>query len=322
VSEILTAEEIAALAAAFAAEGPPRRETVGAVRTIDLASPERSIAGRLPGLELVLGRFARGLRGALATFLGDVPSVSVPSTQLVRFERALGGIGAHAGLVRFRLAPLRGHGLLVVPAPVVATLLQVACGGTAGRTTELPAREFSPIEQRLIERLAQRVLAELRLAWEPVAPVECAYVRTETSPLFATIAATDELVVVAELAVAVPGGPSTTLTIVLPNASLDAIKTSLQALRAADESASPAADAAWGARLRERLLEVPIDVAVELGTTPVTFSRMLALATGDVLPLDTGREGPVVVRVGGAAHFLGAPGVVNGRNAVRVTGTL
>jgi flagellar motor switch protein FliM len=320
VSEILTPAEIAALAAAFAADGPPRRETIGVVRTIDLASPEQAVGGRLPGLELVLGRFARGLRSALAVFFGDMPGVTVAATERVRFARVLEAVTAPAGLVRFGLSPLRGQGLLVVPAPMVGVLLQVACGGTSDGTVEVPAREFSAIELRLIERLAHRVLAELRLAWQPVAAVDCAYVRTETSPLFATIAAPDELVVAADLAIAMPGVPTTTLRVIVPNASLDAVKTGLATVRASDDAGGAGTDAAWRARLRERLGDVPIEVAVDLGTQRVALSRVLALAVGDVVPLDTGRDGPVVVRVAGAPHFAGAPGVVSGRNAVRVTG--
>jgi len=38
-----------------------------------------------------------------------------------------------------------------------------------------------------------------------------------------------------------------------------------------------------------------------------------------VLPLRTGREGPVLVRVEGRPRFLAAPGVQGGSNAVRVT---
>ncbi|HXJ35880.1 MAG TPA: FliM/FliN family flagellar motor switch protein [Candidatus Eisenbacteria bacterium] len=320
MSDILTPAEVEALLAAFSSEGPgERHEPIGSVRTIDLMSSERPLAGRLPGLELVLGRFARGVRGALATFFGDVPGVTVTATDLVRFERVLGKLEQPVGLVRFRLTPLRGHGLLAVPASLVGALLQVACGGTAGRAVAMPVREFSAIEQRLIERLAQRVLAELHAAFEPVASVECGYVRIESSPLFATIAAPDELVVQVELAVAVDGLAPATLVVALPNASLDAIRASLQTVRAVDDGASPAPDASWAARLRDRLADVPVDVTVDLGTQRMALSRLVSLAVGDVLSLTTGRDGPVVMRVAGAPHFVGAPGVVNGNNAVRVT---
>ena len=321
--EILTPDEIAALTAAFAADAPSAQRTPpGAVRTIDLANQERSLEGRLPGLEVVLGRFARGLRSVLATCFGDVPNVRTASVGLVRYARLAPRLAEPAGLVRFRMAPLRGQGLLTIPSSLVAALLQVSCGGAPREVAAIPSREFSPVEMRLIERLAIRILAELRAAWEPIATIECALVQVETAPLFATIATPEEIVVHAELTVVVGGLAPSTLTLVVPDASLDGIRARLQCVRAVDEVTTVAPDTEWTAALRARLLDVPVDVSVELGTAPVTLSRLLELAVGDLVPLDVGREGPVVVRVAGEAHFQGAPGIQGGNNAVRITGRL
>ena len=317
--EILTPDEIAALTAAFAADTPAApREPAGAVRTVDLANQERSLEGRLPGLEVVLGRFARGLRSALVTCFGDVPSVRTASLGLVRFARLAPRLAEPAGLVRFRMAPLRGQGLLTIPSSLVAALLQVSCGGAPREVAAIPAREFSAVELRLIERLAIRILSELRDAWEPIAPIDCTLVQIETPPLFATIATPEEIVVHAELTVVVGGLAPSTLTLVLPDASLDAIRVRLQSVRV-DDTTATVSDTAWAAALRARLLDVPVEVAVDLGTAPVTLSRLLELAVGDLLPLDVGRDGPVVVRVAGEPRFHGAPGIQSGNNAVRIT---
>src|SRR5262245_61540708 len=137
--EILTPDEIAALTAAFATDAPPRRAPAGTVRPLELASQERPLEGRAPGLELVLGRVARGIRGVLSASFGDVPGVTTGTVGLVRFERLAPRLAETAGIVRFRIAPLRGQGVLTIPSSLVAALLQVACGGTARQgVTALP----------------------------------------------------------------------------------------------------------------------------------------------------------------------------------------
>jgi flagellar motor switch protein FliM len=254
--------------------------------------------------------------------VGEAPSVATTMVGLVRFERLAARLAEPAALVRFRLSPLRGYGLLSVPTGLVGLLLQSSCGGAPNGATPLPVREFSPIEVRLIERLAGRMLAELAAAWAPVAPVDCSLVRVEANPLFAKIAAPEELVVHAELSVVTSRLTPATLSLVVPNAALDPIRPRLQAARAVDDGADPAPDAAWHAHLRERLLEVPVEVVVELGTTALTMARVLGLAVGDVIPLDTGRDAPVVARAGGSGRFAGLPGVQNGNNAVRISGRL
>jgi flagellar motor switch protein FliM len=77
MSEILTPDEIAALSEAFAADAAAqRREPTAPVQRIDLTNQERPLEGRMPGLDLVLGRFSRGLRAVLATSFGELPSVT------------------------------------------------------------------------------------------------------------------------------------------------------------------------------------------------------------------------------------------------------
>ena len=158
--EILTPDEIAALTAAFATDVAPPTVPAGTVRPFELASPERPLEGRAPGLELVLGRFARGVRGVLAASFGDTPGVTAATVGLVRFARLAPSLAETAGLVRFRMPPLRGQGVLTIPPSLVAALLQVSCGGTVREVAALPPREPSAVELRLIERLAVRVLAE------------------------------------------------------------------------------------------------------------------------------------------------------------------
>jgi flagellar motor switch protein FliM len=316
--EILTPDEIDALTAAFGTGAAPAASVpAGTVRPLELVSQERPLAGRMPGLEIVLGRFARGVRNVLAASFGDVPAVTTGPIELVRFARLAPRLAENAGLVRFRLAPLRGQGVLAIPAPLVAALLEVSCGGTARPATATPAREPSAVELRLIERLAARLVSELVAAWEPIAPLEASFVRVETTPLFAAVAGPDELVVQADIAVALAGLAASTLTLVVPHASLDPIRARLERVRPPDGDA--ACDGPWAARLRERLLDVPVDVAIELGKARLPMRRVLELAVGDLVPLDVGRDGPVVVQVAGAARYHAAPGVQGGNNAVRIT---
>jgi flagellar motor switch protein FliM len=317
--EVLTPDEVAALSAAFAADAPSAARAAPSVRAIDLVNQERTLEGRLPALELVLGRFARGLRGVLASALGDAPTVATSSIGLVRFARLVPRMSEPAGLVRFRMPPLRGQGMLAIPSSLVAALLQVSCGGQARQVTALPAREFSPIELRLVERVAARILAALQTAWEPLGSIECSLIRVETTPLFANVAAPDELVVHVELTVVVEGLEPCPITLVVPRASLDVIRARLQTVRAIDEAGTPSADAGWTGALRERALDVPLELTVELGTTELAVSRLLELAVGDLIELAVGRDGPVVVRVEGQPYVLGTPGVQGGHNAVRIT---
>ena len=324
MSDILSQDEVDALLRGVsegtvpAGDAPATAEPTG-VQALNLTNQERSLRGRLPGLELVTDRFARNLRVTLGTFFGVVPGVTVGGVELMKLGTFMDRLPRPVSLQLFRLTPLRAQGLLVVTPPLVAALLQVFFGGAPGRHTPLPAREFSPIELRVLERLGTRVLADLRDAWRPVHPLECGWVAAESNPLFAAICGLGDLVMSIEMRIGVDGCEEMPLALCFPNAVLDPIRSVLAQIRVSHDE-DPARETAWKERLRDALAATEVEVVAELGTRTMAMRQVLALAVGDVISLGTGREGPVLLKVEGRTRFVGAPGVASGSNAVRVTG--
>ena len=79
MSRILSEEEVDALLRGVREGAVPGggRATAGGVQTLDLTSQERNLRGRLPGLELVVDRFVRGLRTSLGALLGHPTASAV-----------------------------------------------------------------------------------------------------------------------------------------------------------------------------------------------------------------------------------------------------
>ena len=132
---------------------------------------------------------------------------------------------------------------------------------------------------------------------------------------------TQDLVVRLDVDVVLDAREDGRLSLCFPNAALDPVRARLRRVQAnGDESG--AAEPSWAERLRAALADAECEVSAELGSHLMSLRDVLALKTGDLIPLRTGREGPIVVRVAGRARFLGAPGVAGGSNAVRVTGRI
>ncbi len=323
MGEILSQDEVTALLQAVDDDGLPGGGQPGAahhsaVRTLDLTNLQWSVDGRLPGVKPVVDRFARSLRTSLATFFGQIPNVTARPTQMVKYGAIVESLVQPVSLQLFRMAPLRGQGMLMVTPPLVGSLLQAFFGGDPSRKTPVPTREFSAIEVRVLERFGARVLQDLREAWSPLETVECTLQRFETNPRFAGIAGAQDPVLVIAFGVEFEGCEDGSITVYIPNTTLDPVRARLQT--AGDAERLP--DAVWSERLRAALADAQVEVSAELGSHRMTMREVLGLAVGDVVPLGTGREGPVVVRVAGRSRFLAAPGLANGHNAVRVTATL
>jgi flagellar motor switch protein FliM len=323
MSQILSQDEVDALlkgvndgSVPAGEDGGTRR---GGVQTLDLTSQERSLRGRLPTLEVIVERFGKALRPSLGTFFGQLPTVIVAGLELMKFATFMQRLAPPTSLQLFRMAPLRGQGAMLASPPLVAALLQVLFGGKPSRKTPIAAREFSAIEQRVLERFAVRVLQDFQDAWRPVVPLEFVFVRSESNPRFATIAAGPDLVLVLEMRVEVEGAEDAIFSLCIPNGALDPVRGRLGAmLDAPAEEPGPA----WGDRWRALIASAELGLVAELGTRRMALRDVVALKAGDLLQLGTGRDGPVLVRIEGRPRFLGAPGVSGGNNAVRVTARL
>ena len=322
MAEILSQDEINALLRGVADGSIPSGEAAAgadAVRAVDLTNQERSLRGRLPGLERVLDTFVRQLRGSLGAFFGQLPVVTVTALELVKYATIAERVKPPVSLQLFRLSPLRGTGLLVMPISFVHPLLQVFFGGDPGRKSTVPEREFSAVELRVLERVGARVLHDLAAALTPVQPVDTTFVRSETDARFAQITAAQDLVVMIDVRIEVEGCEQASLTVVFPNSALDPIRPKLLGMSVAE---AEAADAGWNTKLREALVRADVEVSAELGSTQLPLRTVLGFRVGDLVTLGTGREGPVLVRVAGRPRFLASPGVSGSTNAVRVIGVV
>jgi flagellar motor switch protein FliM len=318
----LTQDEIDGLirgeGAAAGGAGDARGE--GAVSALDLTRPERSLRGQLPGLELVLDRLVRGLTAGVRPFLGSAPIVSVAAVELVRFVRVIEGLTRPVSLQLVRLAPLRGQAVLVVPAPLVATLLEVAFGGSRGRQAALEERDLSAIQLRALERFGARIMQEVQTAWRPLVALEASLTNHETNPVFVAISP-HELVLQIDLRFSVEGTADLGVSLCIPWASLDPVRDRL-ASTPGHEAAAAVRDERWQESLHHLLGETDLELTAELGRRALSLRQVLALKVGDVVALGTGREGPVVLRVEGQPRFLGAPGISGTHHAVRLTAKL
>jgi flagellar motor switch protein FliM len=323
MSNILSQDEVDALLkgvneGAVATDAPSAGARPG-VQTLDLTSQERNLRGRVPGLELMMDRFTKLLRASLGTFFGTLPNVAVGAMELRKFDGFMQRVQPPASMQLFRMAPLRGQGMFVASPGLVSTLLQISFGGRPQRRIPIAGREISAIELRVIERLAHRVLQDFSEAWRPVAAVDFAFQRSESNPRFAAIATAQDLTFVIDMTIELEGVEEAAISLCIPNAALDPVRRQLQASLGAEKDTP---GESWGDRWREVIGGAELDVHAELGTTRMPIGAVLALKVGDVVPLGTGRDGPVLVRVEGRPRFLGAPGISAGHHAVRVTGRL
>ena len=279
----------------------------------DLSNQDRIIRGRMPVMEIINDRFARLATNALANAMRKRVDVNPISIDMSKFGDFMRSLPVPTSINIFKLDPLRGNAILVVDSRLVFALVENFFGG-AGSQPKVEGRDFTPIEQAIIQKVVKIALANLEDAWRPVHEVHVELIRSEINPQFAAIVPPSDVVVVVTFEVELENAIGSMIAC-LPYATIEPIRSKLYA---SFQSERLEVDHAWISRFKERLLETPVEVLVRFGNTQLTGRQLLSLKKGDILLLDTDVEDLLLAEVQGVKKFWGIPGTVKSNKAFQV----
>jgi flagellar motor switch protein FliM len=213
----------------------------------------------------------------------------------------------------FKMDPLRGNAIMVVDSRLVFALVESFFGG-AGSQPKVEGRDFTHIEQAIVDRVVKLCLANMEDSWRPVHEVHVEHVRSEVNPQFAAIVPPSDVVIVITFEVELENAIGS-LICCLPYATLEPIRSKLHA---SFQSERLEVDHVWMNRFKERLMETPVELVVRLGRTKITGRQLLQLEVGDILLLDTDEDDLLQCEIEGVKKFQGLPGRVKGNKAFQV----
>jgi flagellar motor switch protein FliM len=174
-------------------------------------------------------------------------------------------------------------------------------------------RGLTPTEVRFVQMVLRQASIDLAQAWTPVAQVEIELVKHESNPLFASVCAPTDTVLVNRFHVELPSGGGN-LDLVMPAAMIDPLREVLTA----GIVTSAGANEAWVPTLVQHLNETSFELRAVLTEVEITLGDLVRLKPGDVIPIDP--PNGVRLYAGDAPLFTGRFGLSRGRNATKVLG--
>lgn len=314
-NEILSQSEVDALLNGAGDDAAPADEPVeraDGVRPCDLTNPPRTIRGRMPTLDIVHDRFARLLRTELTNLIRRNAEIDPQSPRVEKYGEFLNNLITPTSLNIINLKGLTGLGVIVIEPALIFSTVDHLFGGDGRYHMRIEGRDFTLVEQRIIERLVNIVTAEYSRAWLPVHPLSFDYMRSEMHAQFANILSPGDLVVAATFNVEIANVKGA-IHLCMPYAALEPLRDQLTTTR-------PAGDAGPGERWT-RTLTAQVQQALVQLTAPLTqvrtpLAQLMKLKAGDVIAVDV----PDKIR----AEIEGVPilecryGTANGRYALRV----
>lgn len=317
MSKILSQDEVDSLLRGISG-GEIEAETAvvdddSGIISFDLANQDRIIRGRMPVLEIINDRFSRIASGAMANSMRKKVDVNPVSIDMSKFGDFMRSLPVPTSINIFKMEPLRGNAILVVDTRLVFALVENFFGGY-GTQPKIEGRDFTPIEQSVIERVVKVVLSSMEQAWTPVHDVQIELLRSEINPQFAGIVPPSDVVIVVSLEVELENAIGS-LLFCLPYSTIEPIRSKLYA---AFQSERLEVDHAWLSRFKERLLEIPVEMIVPLGHTSITGRQLLNMDVGDILLLDSDTDQTLKVTIQGVEKFFCFPGSVKANRAVQM----
>jgi flagellar motor switch protein FliM len=317
MSKILDQDEVDALLRGLSggeieAETDILEDDSGVV-VFDLSNQDRIIRGRMPVLEIINDRFARLASNAMANAMRKRADVNPISIDMSKFGDFMRSLPVPTSINIFKLDPLRGNAILVVDSRLVFAMVESFFGG-AGSQPKIEGRDFTPIEQAIINRVVRIALENMEESWQPVHEVHIELVRSEVNPQFAAIVPPSDVVVVVTFEVELENAIGS-LIVCLPYATIEPIRSKLYA---SFQTERLEVDHAWIARFKERLMETPVELLVRFGRSQITGRQLLSLKPGDILMLSNDVDDLLEAEIQGVRKFQGIPGMVKSNKAFQI----
>lgn len=285
----------------------------GEAHSYDFASQDRIVRGRMPTLEMINERFTRYFRLSLFNMLRRSPEIAVGGIQMLKFAEYIHSLFVPASLNLIKIKPLRGTALIIFDPKLVFSIVDNFFGGDGRFQAKIEGREFTPTEQRIINKLLEITFKDLKEAWNPAIKLEFEFAGMEVNPHFANIVSPSEVVVVTTFHVELEGGGGD-MHVTMPYSMVEPIR---ELLDSGIQSDREDADERWMTALREEIKEAEVELSSCLTDSVISVRELNRLKPGDVIPIEIPKS--VTVCVEEIPIMRGVFGVSNGKNAVKIT---
>jgi flagellar motor switch protein FliM len=285
------------------------------IQPYDLTNQDRVIRGRMPTLDIIYERFIRLYRMSLSNSLRKIASISIISTDLLKFGEFVNTLPIPSCMCIMRFESLRGPALLVFESKLAYALVDSYFGGTDRPYTKIEGKEFTRIELSIMNKVMDLAIKDLEEAWAPVHKTNISYVRTEVNPQFVGVVPPSDVIISTTFEVELENA-SGTIALIIPYSTIEPIKNKLNA---SFQTESDHIDQEWTAMMEEHLRNANVNMVVNLGETAITVGDLVNLNIGDIIPLGQDCDGELEMHVEGVGKFKCFLGVSRGNRAVQIT---
>ena len=284
----------------------------GEVRDFNLAEQQYIGRGRLPTLELINERFTRLLRIGLFNFLRRSSEVSSGAIKVTEYGEFLKTLAQPTNINLIQIKPLRGTALIVIDPDLIFLFVDNFFGGDGRFQVKGTGSEFTPTEQRTIQRVLNIIFDSYSKAWDPVYKISMSFLRSEINTQFANIAGPTELVAITTFRIDI-GAIGGLVNFCFPYSMIEPIRE----LLSNDLQGQPEnIDDTWTELMKQQLKSAEVEAIADLCTIATSLRKVMNMKVGDIIPVNL--NSLIELKVDGVPILNGSYGQFEDQYAIRV----
>ncbi len=266
----------------------------------------------LPALDRMNERLARRLRTTVEPLARTKLKVIPQQIQTLTFKEWQEAQSDFSSLSVMAFMPHNGLVGLVIEPMLISRLVDTYYGGS-GNIQPTCAKEFTPTEEKMIEKLFQAWVASLEEVWREIVPASFRLRTRESNVGYATFARSEETMAVARFVFEFNSGQPSSIDLIYPIATLRHVERDL-ATSNKDEHGPRGHE--WRRNLHKAVREIRFKARTVLARPDLHMSELIKLSPGDIIPVNLSSMVPLIVQEREIA--LGTIGEHNGRAAFKI----
>jgi len=296
---------------AGAASSRPREK----ITPYDFKRPERVGKEQMRALQTLHEGFGRNFAAGLSAMLRSMVEVKLTSVDQLTYSEFVFSLENPTCFNLLKAEPLEGNLILDINPSILYPIIDRLLGG--GREGgPLARRPLTEIELRLVARITNLFLEELRRAWENVLDLSLEVVRVESNPQLVQLVPPSEVVVLISFELTI-GEVRGMMNLCIPYNSIERISGKLSAnswVAYGRREATPESIR----QISEALQSSLVELRVRLAKTSISTGELVSLRVGDIITTEQDIHRPLLVTIEGLAKFFARPGTYKGHKAICV----
>ncbi len=286
------------------------------VTPYDFKRPERVGKDQMRALQTMHEGFGRNFGAALSALLRAIVDVKLTSVDQLTYSEFVFSLENPTCFNLINAEPLEGKVILDINPSLLFPIIDRLLGG--GNDVSLPARRpLTEIELRLVGRITNLFLIEMKNAWANVVDLTLSVDRVESNPQLVQIVPPNEVVVLISFELTI-GEARGMMNLCIPFNSIERIGSKLSANNWATYSRRAATDDSI-ASISQSISGSVVEIIAELAATNIATADLIGLRVGDIIATEKDVNQPLVISVQGRPKFRATCGTYKGRKAIQVT---